>query len=230
MGQIISYDVDGTEVEAYRADPDHPGPGLVVLQEWWGLVDHIKRVCDRYAAAGFVAVAPDLYHGEQTTAPDEAKRLMLSLQVDRAAQEMGGAIDYLIADDGVVGTRVGVTGFCLGGGLTYTLAATRPGQVAAIAPFYGVIPWPDAQPDFEAIEARVQGHYAEHDHTITLDGIAALESRLRAATRDVEWYVYDGCHHGFFNDTREDVHDPAAASLAFDRVTRFFQASFGTPT
>lgn len=221
MGDMITYDVDGTEVEAYIARPDGGGPGVVVIQEWWGLVDHIKRVCDRLADAGFVAIAPDLYHGEQTTAPDEAKRLMLSLQVDRAARELGGSIDVLLADDDVQGDSVGVTGFCLGGGLTYVLAIARPDDVGAIAPFYGVIPWPDAAPDYSQVAAPVQGHYAEHDHTITLDGIGELEATLRSTNDHVEWYVYDGCHHGFFNDTRPDVHDAEQAALAFDRLTTF---------
>lgn len=221
MGDMITYDVDGTEVEAYIARPPGGGPGIVVIQEWWGLVDHIKRVCDRFAAAGFVSIAPDLYHGEQTTAPDEAKRLMLSLAVDRAARELGGAIDVLLADDAVRGQRVGVTGFCLGGGLTYVLAIARPHEIAAIAPFYGVIPWPEVAPDYSKVTAKVQGHYAEQDHTISLEGIRRLEATLRSSNDDVEWFVYDGCHHGFFNDTRADVHDAAQTDLAFERVTRF---------
>ncbi len=226
MGDMITYDVEGTEVEAYIARPQSgSGPGIVVIQEWWGLVDHIKRVCDRFAAAGFVAISPDLYHGQQTTAPDEAKRLMLSLEVNRAARELGGAIDVLLGDDEVDGSKVGVTGFCLGGGLTYVLAIARPDDIVAIAPFYGVIPWPDAAPDYSQVTAKVQGHYAEHDHTISLDGIHELEATLRASNDDVEWFVYDGCHHGFFNDTRPDVHDAAQTDIAFERVTRFMSAS-----
>jgi carboxymethylenebutenolidase len=224
-GQMVNYPTVGGSADAYLATPDQPGPGIIVIQEWWGLVDHIKRVCDRYAAAGFVALAPDLFHGEQTTAPDEAGRMMMEMNVEQAAEEMAGGIDFLLGHDGVTSSTVGVIGFCLGGGLAYVLASIRPDQVSAMAPFYGVIPWPDKQPDYSAITAKVQGHYAERDDMATVDQVRELEATLTAGGTDVEMFIYDDCDHGFFNDTRDDVHRPDESAVAFDRVTAFLHSN-----
>jgi len=129
------------------------GPGVIVIQEWWGLVEHIKNVCDRFAEAGYVALAPDLYRGQSTTEPDEAAKEMMALELDRAARDMSGAVDELRrrAD----GDQVGVIGFCMGGGLALVLACQRPDAVAAVVPCYGVIPWPDAQPNYSLLSAAV---------------------------------------------------------------------------
>src|SRR5215203_3935934 len=122
MGEMIDFPSNGTTATGYLAAPAiGAGLGLIVIQEWWGLVPHIEDVCDRFAAAGFVALAPDLYHGRTTTEPDEAGKLMMTLNLDQAAKDMGGAVDFLMGHDAVTSAKIGVTGFCMGGGLAMLL-------------------------------------------------------------------------------------------------------------
>src|SRR5215217_3787946 len=123
MGESVELPSNGHTAQGYLAVPESgSGPGVVVIQEWWGLVPHITDVCDRFAAEGFVALAPDLYHGETTTEPDEAGKLMMAMNLDQAGREMGGAVTYLQGHDATSGGPVGVTGFCIGGGLAMVLA------------------------------------------------------------------------------------------------------------
>ena len=147
-----------------------------MIQEWWGLVPHIKDVCDRFAAEGFVALAPDLYHGETTTEPDEAGKLMMALNVEQAAKDMSGAVDNLQRGHAVA-SAVGVTGFCMGGGLALVLACHRPDAIKACVPFYGLIPWASAQPDWSKLDAAVLGHYAEQDGFFGPDQVAGARGR-----------------------------------------------------
>src|SRR5688572_20138451 len=147
MGEIVEFPSNGATGQGYLATPTSgDGLGVIVIQEWWGLVPHIKDVCDRYAAEGFMALAPDLYHGETTSEPDEAGKLMMALSLDKAAKDMSGAVDLVAGRTG--GSGIGVTGFCMGGGLALLLAAERPDKVKACAPYYGIIPWPGAAPDW----------------------------------------------------------------------------------
>lgn len=223
MGEMVEFPSNGMTGEGYLATPEGgSGPGVVVIQEWWGLVPHIKDVCDRFAAVGFVALAPDLYHGEVATEPDEAGKQMMALKLDRAGKDMSGAVDFL--KERSTGSGVGVTGFCMGGGLALVLACQRPDAVVAVAPFYGVIAWPDAQPDWGAITASVQGHYAEKDDFANPESVKALEQKLAGLGKDVEMFIYPGCDHAFFNDTRPEVYNAEAAALAWQRATRFFRA------
>ena len=225
MGELVEYPSNGSTGQGYLAVPDGGGPAVVVIQEWWGLVGHITDVCDRYAEAGFVALAPDLYRGETTEAPDDAGIMMMSLDMARAGADMSGAIDYLLAHDATTSHTVGVTGFCMGGGMCYILAAARPGEVSAIAPHYGVIPWEHAQPDWSAITAKIQGHYAEKDDFAPPAAVAELEEKLKGLGKDVEFFNYEGCDHAFFNDDRPDVYDAAAANAAWERTTTFLRAN-----
>src|SRR3954469_5282942 len=156
MGEMIEFPSNGTTGQGYLATPSSgSGPGVVVIQEWWGLVPHIEDVCDRFAAEGFTALAPDLYHGESTTEPDEAGKLMMALNLDRAAKDLSASIDWLLASEDVRGDGIGVVGFCMGGGLALVVATQRPDAVQAVVPFYGVIPWPQAQPDWSKLQAPV---------------------------------------------------------------------------
>ncbi len=223
MGEDIRFPANGHDAAGYLALPDHPGPGVIVLQEYWGLVPHIKQVADRYAAAGFVALAPDLYDGAITREPDVAAKLMMAMDMPRAARELNRGIDFLLAHPRTSSDGVGVTGFCMGGGLAYMLAAARPDAVHALVPFYGLIPWPEAEPDYSAITAAIQGHYAEHDQRFTPERVDALEERLRELGKSVEFFRYEGAHHAFFNDSRPEVYDAAAATLAWQRVVPFFR-------
>lgn len=222
MGEMIEFASNGQTAIGYLATPaSGSGPGVVVIQEWWGIVEHIKDLCDRFAAAGFIALAPDLYNGKTTSEPDEAAKEMMALRISEASKQMTGAVSELLRRTG--GKTVGVVGFCMGGGLAYVLSADLPGTISALVPFYGVIPWPDAQPDYSAITAAIQGHYAEHDDYAGPEVARALESDLVAMGKEVEFYIYPGTSHAFFNDSRPEVYDAEASAQAWDRVIPFLK-------
>jgi carboxymethylenebutenolidase len=230
MGELVEFPSNGTTGRGYLAGPEQgAGLGLIVIQEWWGLVDHIKDVCDRFAAEGFTALAPDMYHGAAVgnDEPDEAGKLMMTLNMAQAAKDMSGAVDYLQRSDRVRGEGIGVTGFCMGGGLALMLATQRPDAIKACVPFYGLIPWEQADPDWSRLEAPVLGHYAANDGFFGPDKVAELEQTLRDLGKDVEMHVYDGVDHAFFNDTRPEVHDEHAASTAWTRTLEFLRAKLG---
>ena len=221
MGEMIEFPSNGKPGTGYLAVPQTgSGPGVVVMQEWWGIVPHIKDVCDRFAAAGFTALAPDLYHGKVTTEPDEAGKYMMALEVGRATKDMSGAVDELVRRTGRA--KVGAVGFCMGGGLALALAVARPDAVAAVAPFYGVIGWPEAAPDYASMTAAVQGHYAERDDYAAPPASRALEAQLKDLGKEVEIFIYPGTQHAFFNDTRPEVYDAGASRQAWERVIPFF--------
>lgn len=227
MGSIVEFPSNGSTGSGYYAPADGGGPGVVVIQEWWGLVPHITDVCDRFAAAGFSALAPDLYHGDQAanTEPDEAGKLMMALNVQRAVKDISGAIAFLQGDDAVTSDGVGVIGFCMGGGLALVLACERPDAVVACAPFYGLIPWPDAEPDWTKVEAPIRGHYAANDGMFGPDAVAGLKAKLDAAGKDAQFIIHDGVDHAFFNDTRPEVYDAEAAGAAWDATLDFFRGA-----
>ena len=227
MGQMVSFPSNGKTAQGYLAVPESgSGPGVIVIQEWWGLVDHIKDVADRFAAAGFVALAPDLYDGETADEPDEAGKIMMAMELDRAAKDMGGAIDYLAGHDDATGEGIGVVGFCMGGGLTLWLATMRP-EISAAVPFYGALPWPEVKPDFTTTRAAFLGHYAEDDDWATQESARKIESTLRGLGREATFHVYPGTGHAFFNDDRPEAYAPEAAQLAWDRTVAFFRAHLG---
>lgn len=217
MGEIIEFPSNGTTGQGYLATPESgSGPGVVVIQEWWGLVPHIEDLCDRFAAEGFVALAPDFYHGKVATEPDEAGKLMMAVQMPKAAKDFSGAIDVLLERSS--SPSVGVVGFCMGGGLGLVLGTQRPDVVRAVIAFYGLIPWPDAQPDWSALDAAVLGHFAEHDDFASAAYVAELEAALTAGGNDdVTMHTYPGTQHAFFNDTRPEVYDAEASALAWQR-------------
>ncbi|MFM7744935.1 MAG: dienelactone hydrolase family protein [Actinomycetota bacterium] len=221
MGEKVSFKSNGTMGQGYLADGG--GPGVIVIQEWWGLVPHIKAVADRFAAEGFTALAPDLYHGVAASEPDEAGKLMMAMKLDKAGKDLSGAVDYLQERTGR--KKVGVVGYCMGGGLTLVLACQRPDAVAAAAPFYGVIPWADAQPDWNAISAVVEGHYAEHDAFASPEAARALEADLKGRGKNATFHIYPRTHHAFFNDDRPDVYDAAASKTSWTRVLALFRAN-----
>jgi carboxymethylenebutenolidase len=226
MGEMIEFPSNGSVAQGYVALPEGgSGPGVVVIQEWWGLVQHIKDVCDRFAAAGFVALAPDLYHGVTVSEPDEAGKEMMAMRMDQAALDMSGAVDEVLRRSS--GASVGVIGFCMGGGLALVLATKRPDAVAAVVPCYGIIPWEEAQPDYAGMTAAVLGHYAEKDDFFTPEAAEALATQLRGLGKEVEIHIYPGADHAFFNDTRPEVYDAAAAALLWERSLAFFHAKLG---
>jgi len=228
MGETIEFPSNGSQSGGYLAvPPSGTGPGVVVIQEWWGLVPHIEDVCDRFAARGFVALAPDLYHGTKVAVsePDEAGKEMMALEMGRAARDMSGAVDEVLRRSS--GAKAGVVGFCMGGGLALVLATQRPDAVGACVAFYGLIPWPDAQPDFSALSAPVLAHIAGKDAFFSPEEARKLEDRLRGLGKDTEFHLYDGADHAFFNDTRPEVHDAEASRLAWDRTIAFLRTRLG---
>ncbi|MGD0313685.1 MAG: dienelactone hydrolase family protein [Acidimicrobiales bacterium] len=230
MGEIIEFPSNGSTGQGYIAVPangSESSSGIIVLQEWWGLVDQIKRTCDRFADAGFTALAPDLYHGTTVplTEPDEAGKQMMSLTMDAAAKDLSGAVDELIRRTGRPG--VGVIGFCMGGGLALVLGTQRPDAVKAIVPAYGLIPWPDAQPDYSALDAAILGHAAGQDDYFTPDAARELEAQLRALGKDVEFHHYPDAGHAFFNEDRPEAYHEESAEQLWDRSVAFFRRTLG---
>ena len=230
MGEIIEFPSNGGTGQGYLAVPDGGAgstAGIIVLQEWWGLVDQIKRTCDRFAAAGFTAIAPDLYHGTTVplTEPDEAGKQMMALSMDAAAKDLSGAVDELLRRTGR--TSVGAIGFCMGGGLALVLATQRPDAVKAVVPAYGLVPWPDAQPDFAALEAAVSGHAAGQDDYFTPEAARELEAQLTSLGKDVEFFHYPDADHAFFNEDRPEVYHEESAELLWDRSVAFFRNTLG---
>ena len=226
MGEIVEFPSNGTSGQGYLAMPSSgEGPGVLVLHEAWGLVPHIKDVCDRYAAEGFVALAPDLYRGETTTEPDQAEKLMETLDLPRAARDMSGALEVLVQRTG--SSSVGVTGFGMGGGLALLVGTQRPDRVKAVVPYYGLIPWPAVQPDWTVLVAPVQGHYAELDTAVRASYVTGLAEEIRATGAVVEVFVYEGAEHAFCNDTRPEVYRAADARVAWDRTINFFREHLG---
>lgn len=219
-GQMVGFSSNGATTDGYLAIPEKgSGPGVIVIQEWWGLVDHIKNVCDRFANEGYVALAPDMYHGKTTTSPDEAGKLMMALQIDQAEKDLRGAIQYLLNHDATKSDRVGTVGFCMGGALSL-YAASKNEQVGACVVFYGI--HPNVKPDLPNLKAPVLGIYAEKDKSTPPEAVRDLEQQLRALGKSVEMHIYPETDHAFFNDTRPGVYNRRAAEDAWRRTIEFF--------
>jgi carboxymethylenebutenolidase len=199
MTETVEFQGNGSLASGYLVKPPAgSGPGVLVIQEWWGLDSGIKEMSDRFGAAGFVALAPDLYHGELAghDEMDKASRLMQSLPPDRAARDMSGAVDYLSSHPAVTSDGIGVVGFCMGGMLAWIIAANRPDKVKALVPFYG-FPQGSMEPDWSKLMASVRGHMAEHDDFFTPAGARALETKLLAMGKDVTLTIHPGTGHAF---------------------------------
>jgi carboxymethylenebutenolidase len=199
MAETVWFKSNGNMASGYLATPaTGSGPGVLVIQEWWGVDASLKQMADRLAAAGFVALAPDLYHGEVAghTEMDKAAHLMNSMPADRAAKDMSGAIDYLAGHKAVTSKSVGVVGFCMGGMLSFLIAANRPDKVKAIVPFYG-FPQGAAEPDWTKMTAEISGHMAENDSFFPPTAAHALEAKLRGMGKKVTMTVHPGTGHAF---------------------------------
>jgi len=215
---MINFKSNGHTCDGYIAGS---GPGVLVIQEWWGLVPHIKDVVDRFAAAGFTALAPDLYHGEASTESDGAGKLMMALNLAQAGKDLSGAVDLLQERSG--SQNVGVVGYCMGGALALVVASQRSDAIVACAPYYGVIGWEAAQPDWSAISATIVGEYAEDDSSAGPEAVRALETKLRDLGKDVTMHIHAGAKHAFFNDTRPEVYSATDATEAWDRTVGLFR-------
>ena len=223
----VEFQANGGTAPGYLAVPESgSGPGIVVLQEWWGLDGHIKDICDRLAAEGFFALAPDLYRGETTEQPDEAQQKMMAMSMDQAEADMRGAVDFLAGQDGYEGEGVGSVGFCLGGGLSVWAATLNP-KVRATVSFYYVMP--HGKPDFSKVGGPVQGHFGTADEFVGVDDAKGLEKEIADASgQPVEFLFYEGAGHAFFNDTnRLGTYDAEAAQQAWSRTVSFLRSNLG---
>ncbi|HEX6183368.1 MAG TPA: dienelactone hydrolase family protein [Pyrinomonadaceae bacterium] len=220
-GQMIEFQSNGGTARGYLATPEGGrGPGVVVIQEWWGLVPHIREVADRFAAEGFVALAPDLYHGDVARSPDEAGKLMMALNIAQTEKDLRGAVQHLLNQEATEGTAVGTVGFCMGGVLAL-YAASKNEQVGACVVFYGI--HPKVEPDFKNLRAPVLGLYAERDQFVPPEAVRALEEKMSEHGKSIETHIYPGTDHAFFNDTRPEVYDADAAADAWRRTIEFFR-------
>jgi carboxymethylenebutenolidase len=224
-GQMIEFQSNGGRTDGYLSLPESGrGPGVVVIQEWWGLVPHIKDVADRFAAAGFVALAPDLYHGDIARSPDEAGKMMMALNISQTEKDLRGAVEYLLSHEATEGSSVGTVGFCMGGALSL-YAASKNERVGACVVFYGI--HPKVEPDFEALRAPVLGIFAEKDSFVSPAVVRSLEERFAEHGKSVEMHIYPGTDHAFFNDTRPEVYDADASADAWRRTVEFLRAHLG---
>jgi len=223
MGEKVSYSAKGRGCEGYCAKPaSGRGPAVVVIQEWWGLVPHIEDIADRFAREGFVALAPDLYHGKTTTAPDVAGRLLMELDVERAEEEIAAAGDYLLSQPECSSKSFGVVGFCMGGALSQ-YAATKNPKVGAAVSFYGG--FKKVACAWENLNGPLLLIYGELDQGVPASDAAPLAEKLKALGKTVETVVYPGANHGFFNDTRAEVHRKDAAADAWKRTLALFRSA-----
>jgi carboxymethylenebutenolidase len=199
MAETVSFKSNGSTASGYFVKPKSgSGPGVLVIQEWWGLDSGIKTMADRLGEAGFVALAPDLYHGELAghTEMDKAGKLMHEMPPDRAAKDMSGAVDYLASNPAVTSSGIGVVGFCMGGMLAFLIAANRGDKVKAAVPFYG-FPQGPMEPDWSKLSAVISGHMAENDSFFPPAAAQALETKLRGMGKNVTLKVHPGTGHAF---------------------------------
>jgi carboxymethylenebutenolidase len=230
MGESVSFASNGDSADGYLALPaSGSGPGVMVVQEWWGLVPQIKATCDRFAAEGFVALAPDLFHGDiaEHTEMDKAAHLMQTLPADRAARDMGGAVDFLLGHPAVDGDKIGVVGYCMGGMLALLVAARQGDKIGAAAPYYGA-PLGDSGTDWSGLTAPVRGHFAGADDFFPAAAVEALEAELKAMGKDVDLVVHEGAGHAFMNDANVfGTHDAKLAAECWADTLAFLRTSLG---
>ncbi len=213
---------DGKMLSGYLALPagTEPAPGVLVIQEWWGLNDHIRDLADRFAAAGYVALAPDLYDGVTTTEPNEARKLVMELDMAAAVQEIGAAADFMLAQDAVSTAGVGIVGFCMGGRLAL-MAARALDTLYAAVPFYGS---PLTPAEAAEVTVPILGLYGSADSGIAEADVRAMEEALQSAGTPVEIVIYPGAQHAFFNDTRPESYDAAASEDAWQRTLDWLES------
>jgi len=222
MGEKISFQSNGDTCVGYLALPQSgSGPAVIVIQEWWGLVGHITDVADRFAAAGFVALAPDLYHGVIAKEPDHAMKMLMGLAMDKAAMDIDGAAAFLTQQSYVVGKTVGAIGFCMGGSLALW-SATLSSKITAAVAFYPGMPWARMAPAWENYSGKsAMIHCSESDGTSLAPGIQEAVTSIEASQGSVKVFDYPGTKHAFFNNDRESVYDSKSAELAWKRTLNF---------
>ncbi|NJP05465.1 MAG: dienelactone hydrolase family protein [Chloroflexaceae bacterium] len=225
MTDMVTYpDAEGQELSGYLAHPGEGGPtwpAILVIQEWWGLNDHIKSVANRFAREGFVALCPDLYHGQVVTEPDEARKLFMELDMSKdgtAVNEVRQAADFLLNRDDVAGDKVAMIGFCMGGRMVLQTArgseTIAPGVV-----FYGS---PLTAAEANEVTIPILGLFGDEDQSIQVADVRTMEEAFNRAGIQNEIHIYEGAGHAFFNDTRESYNE-AAATDAWQRTLNWLQ-------
>jgi carboxymethylenebutenolidase len=220
MGERVEFPSNGHTCSGYFAGN---GPAVVVIQEWWGLVPHIEDLVDRFAGAGFAAIAPDLYHGQTTKSPDQATKLLMELDVERAGKEISGAGAYLLQRPECTSSKYGVVGFCMGGALAQYAATIDPEHVAAAVSFYGG--FKKAPTQWETLAAPLLLINGENDKGVPAEQGRALAEKLRGMGKDVDLVIEPNADHAFFNDSRPEVYNEDAAADAWRRTLDLFRRS-----
>jgi len=217
-GSMVEFASNGSKTAGYLATPAAgKGPGVLVLQEWWGLVGHIKNVSDRFAAEGFTALAPDMYHGKTASEPDGAGKLFMALNISQAERDLRGAATYLLAQSST--KKIGRWASAWAD--SSPLRATLNPSVSACVNFYGI--HPNVKPDYTKLSGPVLGLFAEKDGFVTPQLAKDTDAAIKKAGKQSEINIYPGVDHGFFNDDRADVYDKAAAGDAWKRTLGFFR-------
>src|SRR5438874_8995643 len=218
-GKMIDFPSNSTKTSAYLATPPSgKGPGVLVIQEWWGLVRHIKNVCDRLAAEGLTALAPDMYHGQTANEPDAAGKLFMALNIAQAEKDLRGAAQHLAGQSST--KKLGAVGFCMGGQLALYAATLNP-TIGACVNFYGI--HPHVKPDYSKLSGPVLGLFAEKDGFVTPQVAKETDAAIKKGGKQSEIHIYPGANHAFFNDERPEAYNKAAADDAGRRTLAFFR-------
>jgi carboxymethylenebutenolidase len=224
MGEMVTFKSNGGTASGYLASPaSGKGPGVIVIQEWWGLIDQVKGTADMFAREGFNALAPDFYHGKsaQIGEPDAAQKLMMELNIEQAAKDARGAAQFLAAHQKTSAKKVGVIGTCMGGMLALMTGTVAPDAVGAVVDCYGVPP--QKKPDYAKLKGTaVLGIFAGKDEWV-MNALPTLEADLKAAGVAFEKVVYPNADHAFLNEQRADVHRPDDAKDAWPKIISFLK-------
>jgi len=218
-GTMVKFPSNGHTTDGYLATPGAgKGPGVLVIQEWWGLVPHIKAVCDRFAAAGFSALAPDMYHGKTASEPDAAGKLFMALNIEQAEKDLRGAATYLTGHSSTA--KLGAVGFCMGGQLALYAACENP-AIGACIDIYGI--HPNVKPRLAGLRAPVLGIFGEQDGSVNPTVVRKLEADLKKAGKTTDFMIFPNVGHAFFNDTRPEVYHKESAMKAWQKSCAFFR-------
>ena len=218
-GKMVEFSSNGGKTTGYLATPaSGKGAGVLVLQEWWGLVKHIKNVADRFAAEGFTALAPDLYHGKTADEPDGAGKLFMALNIAQAEKDLRGAATYLAGQSSTA--KLGAVGFCMGGQLALFAGTVNP-NVGAVVDFYGI--HPNVKPDYSKLSGPVLGLFAEKDGFVTPQTAREVDAAIKKAGKSSEIHIYPNVDHAFFNEDNTGAYNKAAADDAWRRTLTFFR-------
>lgn len=222
----VTFASNGVQAHGYLAVPETgSGIGVVVIQEWWGVTDQVRRVTERFANEGFVALAPDLFGGKTTHDAREASKMMKELPIDQAVKDLSGALDYLLDHEAVTSQSIGVVGFCMGGGFVILLAAINGAKVGAAVPFYPV--FRGDYGDLSGMRSPVLGIIAGDDAVTPIDEVRQLEETLKEqAGVEVEIEIFPGVDHAFFNDEMP-TYDADKAEAAWEHTVKFLKSNLG---